>query len=53
LRPSQVSFCANKATNHSHTEFSSSNRGRLLRISKDSAFDEVKQLDKGKPKHGN
>ena len=49
---SQVFFCADKARNHSHTELSSTNIGRLLRISKDSAFDEAKYLDKGKEKHG-
>jgi len=49
---SQVSLCADKARNYSHTELSSSNRGRLLRISKDSVFDEAKHLGKGKTKHG-
>jgi len=49
---SQVSFCANKARNHLHTKLCSLNIWRLLRITKDSAFDKAKHLDKGKEKHG-
>jgi len=49
---SQVFHCVDEAANHSHTELSSSNGGRLLRISQDSIFDEVKQLDRSKAKHG-
>ena len=47
---SQVSFCANKARNHLHTKLCSLNIWRLLRITKDSAFDKAKHLDKGKAK---
>jgi len=43
---------ADEAGKHSHTELNSSNRGRLLRISLDSIFDEIKQLDRSKVKHG-
>jgi len=43
--------CADEVANHSHTKLSSSNRGRLLRISQDSILDEVTQLVKNKAKH--